>query len=99
MPERKEWLKLRGSTREDTVENLAFVTLFVAAIFTVVGITVGTFVPGFPVALAITGAFLVLVGIVLYVTSEFMRILAPSETNEVKRLSTVSSPEKEEKKE
>jgi hypothetical protein len=38
-----------------------------------IGIGVGTFVPGVPVALAIAGSALVIVGIVIYIISEFMR--------------------------
>jgi hypothetical protein len=69
-----EWLK--GDTRRDFLENLSYSLIVLAAVLSIVGISVGTFVPGFPVFLAILGAFLALVGIVLYVLSEFIRLLS-----------------------
>lgn len=69
----KEWFKW-GSTPEK-IESLSFMTLIIASVFTVIGISVGSFYPGFPVALAIIGAFLVLVAIVLYIISEFSGML------------------------
>lgn len=70
----KDWFKW-GSASEK-IESISFIVLIIAAIFTVVGISVGVFVPGIPVAIAITGAFLVLVAVILYVISEFVGILA-----------------------
>ena len=70
--------KIKGDTREDTIENISFVILFVAAVFTVLGISVGTFVLGFPTAIALVGAFLVVVGLALYIFGELLRILSPS---------------------
>ncbi len=69
----KEWFKW-GSLSEK-IETISFIILIVASVFTVVGISVGSFVPGFPVALAIAGAFLVFVAIVVYIISEFVKIL------------------------
>ena len=69
----KEWFKW-GSLSEK-IETISFIILIVASVFTVVGISVGSFVPGFPVALAITGAFLVVLAIVVYIISEFVKIL------------------------
>jgi len=68
----KGWFK--WETKADKVESLSFILIIFSAVLTFVGISVGSFVPGIPVALAIIGAFLVLVGIVLYIISEFMRI-------------------------
>ena len=69
----KEWFKW-GSLSEK-IETISFIILIVASVFTVVGISVGSFVPGFPVALVIAGAFLVVVSIVIYIISEFVTIL------------------------
>ena len=69
----KEWFKW-GSLSEK-IETISFIILIVASVFTVVGISVGSFVPGFPVALAIAGAFLVVLAIVVYIISEFVSIL------------------------
>lgn len=68
-----EWLK--GDTRRQFLENFSYVVIVSAAVLLIVGISVGTFVPGFPVFLAILGAFLALVGIVLYILSELFKIL------------------------
>jgi hypothetical protein len=70
----KDWFKW-GSVSEK-IESISFIVLIIAAIFTVVGISVGVFVPGIPVAIAIAGAFLVLVAVILYIISEFVGILA-----------------------
>lgn len=69
----REWLKW-GSTSQK-IESISFIILIVATVFTVVGISVGSFYPGFPVALAIAGAFLVLVSIILYIMSEFVGMI------------------------
>lgn len=68
-----KWLK--GDSRREFLENFSYCLIVLAAIFSIVGISVGTFVPGFPVFLAIVGAFLALFGILLYIVSEFVRIL------------------------
>lgn len=64
---------LRGENRADLVERVSICTIIVAAAMITIGIGVGTFVPGVPVALAIVGSALVIVGIIIYVISEFMR--------------------------
>jgi len=71
-------MKLKDSFKWDTkankTESISFIILIIAALFTIVGISVGTFIPGIPVVLAIIGAFLVLVGIVVYIASEILRV-------------------------
>lgn len=69
----KDWFHWK--TTADKVESMAFILLIIAAIFTIFGISVGSFIPGIPVAITIIGAFLVVVSIVLYILSEFVRIL------------------------
>jgi|GEM_PF-2505271 len=73
----KDWFKWEKVS--DKIESISFIILIIASVFTVVGISVGVFVPGIPVALAIAGAFLVLVSIVLYIISEFVGILESKE--------------------
>ena len=68
----KNWLT--WETKADKIESLSFIILVIASILTIVGISVGSFIPGIPVAMAIAGAFLVIVGIVFYVVSELIRI-------------------------
>ncbi|MCD6478150.1 MAG: hypothetical protein J7K87_04040 [Candidatus Aenigmarchaeota archaeon] len=71
-------MKLKESFKWDTkankTESISFITLIIAAVLTIIGISVGSFIPGIPVLLAIIGAFLVLVGIVIYIISEIIRI-------------------------
>jgi len=68
----KKWFK--WDTRADKIESISFILIIISAIFTVIGISVGSFVPGVPVAMAIIGAFLVVVGITFYIISELIRI-------------------------
>lgn len=68
-----DWLK--GETRREFLENFSYCLIVLAAVFSIIGISVGTFISGFPVFLAILGAFLALVGIVLYILAEFIRLL------------------------
>jgi len=68
-----EWLK--GENSREMVENFSYLLIVIAAVMTVVGLGIGTFIPGLPVLLAIIGAFLALAGIVLYIVAEFFRIL------------------------
>lgn len=72
MAERKkfgEWLK--GKNRQEHLENISFVVLVAAALLVVLGIGLGSFVYG-TVLLAMFGAFLILVGIVIYIISQFL---------------------------
>jgi len=68
----KKWFK--WDTKADKIESISFILIIISAIFTVIGISVGSFVPGVPVAMAIIGAFLVVVGIAFYIISELIRI-------------------------
>jgi hypothetical protein len=65
----RDWFK--WGTASEKIESISLITLIIAAVFTVIGISVGSFYPGFPVVLAIIGAFLVLVSVALYIISEF----------------------------
>jgi len=72
MTERKkfgEWLK--GGSRQEHLENISFVILVAAALLVMLGIGLGSFVYG-TVLLAMFGAFLILVGIVIYIISQFL---------------------------
>lgn len=64
-----EWLK--GKNRQEHIENISFVVLVIAALLVMAGIGLGSFVYG-TVLLAMFGAFLVLVGITIYIVSQFM---------------------------
>lgn len=72
MAERKkfgEWL--RGKSRQEHLENTSFVVLVAAALLVMLGIGLGSFIYG-TVLLAMFGAFLVLVGIIIYIISQFI---------------------------
>lgn len=74
MAERKkfnEWLK--GNSRQEHLENISFVVLVLAAFLVMAGIGLGSFVYG-TVLLAMFGAFLILVGIVIYIISQFLEV-------------------------
>lgn len=64
-----EWLK--GKNRQEHLENASFVVLVTAALLVMLGIGLGSFVYG-TVLLAMFGAFLILVGIVIYIISQFL---------------------------
>lgn len=68
-----DWLK--GENKEELLENLSYLVIVVAALMTVIGLGVGTVYPGVPVLIAIVGSFFALLGIVLYILSELIRIL------------------------
>ncbi len=78
----KDWFT--WETKADKLESISFLILIVASVFTVVGVSVGSFVPGIPVLLAIAGAFLVIAGIIFYVISELFRIWENKGRNENK---------------
>ena len=73
----KKWFK--WGTTSEKIESISFIILIIASVFTIVGISVGSFYPGFPVALAIAGAFLVVVAIIVYIVSEFVGIFEKKE--------------------
>lgn len=64
-----EWLK--GKDRQENLENISFVILAAAALLVMAGIGLGSFVYG-AVLLAMLGAFLVLVGVIVYIISQFL---------------------------
>ncbi len=68
-----DWFK--GDSKRELIENLSYILIVLAAVMLVVGLGVGTVYPGLPVLVAIAGSFLALVGIVLYILSELIRIL------------------------
>lgn len=66
------WLK--GKNSGESLHNLSISLVAIAAVFVVTGIGVGTYVSGLPVALAILGSFLIILGIVLYAAGEISKI-------------------------
>lgn len=62
---------LRGSSRQEYIENLSYVVMFLSAFFIFIGLGLGSFVP-FVVYIAVLGSFLLLIGIVLYILSQLI---------------------------
>ena len=69
----KEWF--RWNMLSEKIESVSIVILIIATACTVAGISVGVFIPGIPVAIAIAGSFLVVVALFLYIVSEFVAML------------------------
>jgi len=67
----KDWLK--GKDRKENLENISFVILTLAALLIVTGLVFGSFIHG-AVLFAMFGAFLILIGIIVYIASEFLKI-------------------------
>lgn len=64
-----DWLK--GKNTQEFLENLSLVILIVSAFLVMIGIGLGSFVQGI-VFLGSFGAFLILVGIIVYIISQFL---------------------------
>ncbi len=64
-----DWLK--GKSTAEFLENLSFVMLVLATALVIIGIGLGSFMQGF-VFLGALGAFLILVGIIIYIASQFV---------------------------
>lgn len=67
-------LEIKGKTMGKTLENVSIATIIVSAVMVVLGIAVGSYVPGFPVMLAMGGSFLAFMGIIVFVIGEFVQI-------------------------
>jgi len=65
----KKWIK--GSNKRESAENISFLVIVVSAIMVSAGIGLGSFVQG-TVFIAVFGAFFVMVGIVVYIISQFI---------------------------
>ncbi len=66
-----EIFKVKGKTKKETLENLSFLTILLSAFLIAVGIGLGSFFR-YVILLASLGAFLVLVGIVIFIVAELM---------------------------
>lgn len=66
-----EIFKVKGKTRKETLENLSFLIIFISALLIAIGIGLGSFFR-YVILLASFGAFLVLVGIIIFIIAELM---------------------------
>jgi hypothetical protein len=65
----KKWIK--GSNKKEYIENISFLIIVISAIMVSAGIGLGSFIQG-TVFTAVFGAFFVMVGIVIYMISQFI---------------------------
>ena len=63
--------RLKGKNRKDSLENMSYLIIFISAILIFIGILTGTFLQGF-VLFASFGSFLVLIGIIIFIISQFL---------------------------
>lgn len=67
--------KLKGKDNLKTAENVSYLVMILGAILFIFGATVGSYIVGWPVMLGIIGSFLAFGGLVLYILSQFIRLL------------------------
>ena len=65
----KKWIK--GSNKKEYIENASFVIIVISAVMVSIGIGIGSFIQG-TIFIAVFGAFFVMVGIVVYIISQFI---------------------------
>jgi membrane protein YdbS with pleckstrin-like domain len=65
-----KWFEIKGKDKKETLTNLSFLVIIIATLLICVGIGLGSFVKGI-IMLASFGAFLLLVGIILFIVAEF----------------------------
>ena len=65
----RKWI--RGSNKKESVENISFLIIVISAVMVSAGIGLGSFIQG-TILIAVLGAFFVMVGIVVYITSQFI---------------------------
>jgi hypothetical protein len=65
----KKWLT--GSNKREYIENISFLIIIISAIMVSTGIGLGSFIGG-TVFLAVFGAFFVMIGIIIYIVSQFI---------------------------
>jgi hypothetical protein len=62
---------LRSSNKREYAENISFLIIVMSAIMVAGGIGLGSFIQG-SIFIAVLGAFFVMVGIVVYIISQFI---------------------------
>lgn len=62
-----------GSNTKESLENLSYVLIVISAVLIVIGIGLGSFIQG-TVYSAVFGSFLVIVGIIIYIISQFFEV-------------------------
>jgi len=67
----RKWLK--GKNKREYIENISFVIIFISGILVALGIGLGSFIQG-TILMASFGAFFVMVGIIVYIISQFIGV-------------------------
>ncbi|MEM5778442.1 MAG: hypothetical protein QXK49_02350 [Candidatus Aenigmatarchaeota archaeon] len=65
----KKWIK--GNNKREFLENISFLIIVISALMVSAGIGLGSFIQG-TIIIAIFGAFFVMVGIIVYIISQFI---------------------------
>ncbi|MBN2203291.1 MAG: hypothetical protein JW700_03860 [Candidatus Aenigmarchaeota archaeon] len=74
MSERKSiHSKLKGSSRKEYVENISFMIIVLSSVMVASGIFLGSFIQG-TVFIASFGSMFVMVGITVYIVSQFIGV-------------------------
>ncbi len=62
-----------GKNKREVLENISFYIIVISAIMVSVGIGLGSFIQG-TIFLSVFGSFFVMVGIVIYIISQFIEV-------------------------
>jgi len=62
-----------GKNSREVLENISFIIILISAIMFVIGIGLGSFIQG-TIFLSVFGSFFIMMGIVIYIISQFVGI-------------------------
>ena len=75
--EKKEEIRISltrlGKNNKEVLENISFIIILISAIMFSIGIGLGSFIQG-TLFLSVFGSFFIMIGIVIYIVSQFMRL-------------------------
>ena len=67
----RKWMQ--GDNRKEYVENISFLIIVISGVLVALGIGLGSFIQG-TIVMGIIGSFLVMVGIVTHILSQFIEV-------------------------
>ncbi|NIO44164.1 MAG: hypothetical protein GTN36_01245 [Candidatus Aenigmarchaeota archaeon] len=62
-----------GKNKKEVLENISFIIILISTALFSIGIGLGSFAQG-TIYLSVFGSFFIMVGIVIYIVSQFMRV-------------------------
>ncbi|MFH1229242.1 MAG: hypothetical protein V1678_02340 [Candidatus Aenigmatarchaeota archaeon] len=65
----RKWIS--GSSRKEYIENVSYLIIVASAVMVSAGVGLGSFISG-SVFMAVLGAFFVMIGVVVYIASQFI---------------------------